>query len=120
MRPRCAQKGGDGRLGPRAGQAAGASQYSEGVVLLVCRAGRGYIEGMDWKPFIHTDPAVCGGRPVIKGTRITIEMILEDLTNGATPEEVLQAYPHLPKEAIPATLAFASEIIRSEAFHLNP
>jgi uncharacterized protein (DUF433 family) len=70
---------------------------------------------MDWKPFIHTDAAVCGGRPVIKGTRVTVEMILEDLAHGATADDLL----HLPKEAVPASLAFASEMIRSEAFHLD-
>lgn len=79
----------------------------------------GYIQSMDWKPFIHTDAAICGGRPVIKGTRITVEMILEDLAHGATAQDILRSYPHLPKEAVPASLSFASEMIRSEAFHLD-
>jgi uncharacterized protein (DUF433 family) len=74
---------------------------------------------MDWKPFIHTDAAVCRGRPVIKGTRVTAEMILEDLAHGATADDLLRSYPHPPKEAVPASLAFASEMIRSEAFHLD-
>jgi uncharacterized protein (DUF433 family) len=79
----------------------------------------GYIHNMDWKPFIHTDASICGGRPVIKGTRITVEMILEDLAHGGTVDGILISYPHLPKEAVPASLAFASEMIRSEAFHLD-
>lgn len=69
---------------------------------------------------IHSyDAAICGGRPVIKEIRITVEMILEDLAHGATSDGILRSYPHLPKEAVPASLAFASEMIRSEAFHLD-
>lgn len=79
----------------------------------------GYIQDMDWKPFIYTDTGICGGRPIIRGTRITVEMILEDLAHGATADGILRSYPHLPKEAVPASLAFASEMIRSEAFHLD-
>jgi len=60
-----------------------------------------------------------GGRPVIKGTRVTVEMILEDLAQGATAQDILRSYPHLPKEAVMASLSFASEMIRSEAFHLD-
>lgn len=67
---------------------------------------------MDWKPFIHTDTAVCGGRPVIKGTRVTVEIILENLAQGATGNDLLRSYPHLPKEAgvLPSPFRFAQPV----------
>jgi uncharacterized protein (DUF433 family) len=51
---------------------------------------------------IHSDPAVMMGKPVIKGTRITVEMILEKLGAGETTEQILSAHPRLRPEAIQA------------------
>ncbi|KJR41611.1 protein of unknown function DUF433 [Candidatus Magnetoovum chiemensis] len=55
---------------------------------------------MNYMDRISSDPAIMLGKPVIKGTRITIELILRKLAEGMTFEELLEAYPHLSKEDI--------------------
>jgi len=54
------------------------------------------------------------GKPVIKGTRIPVELILRKLSEGATLEELLDAYPHLSREDIRAALAYAAEALALE------
>ncbi|MEM6644726.1 MAG: DUF433 domain-containing protein [Bacteroidota bacterium] len=58
---------------------------------------------------IAVDPAVMLGKPTIKGTRITVEQILDDLAARRTADELLASYPTLYPEAIPAALAFAAD-----------
>ncbi len=60
-----------------------------------------------YRPLITTDPNIMMGKPVITGTRITVEHILEELAGGATIEELLDAHPRLTHEAIQAALAYA-------------
>lgn len=62
---------------------------------------------------IQTDPAVMMGKPVVAGTRITVELILEKLAAGETPEQILEAHPRLTREAILAALAYAAETLRN-------
>ena len=57
---------------------------------------------------IQSDPAVMMGKPVIVGTRITVELILEKLAAGETIEQLLEAHPRLTRESIHAALAFAA------------
>ncbi len=63
---------------------------------------------MEYTQYISTDPAVLGGKPCIAGTRISVELILEQLSLGATIDYLLDQYPQLTQEQIYATLAFAS------------
>jgi uncharacterized protein (DUF433 family) len=69
------------------------------------------------KNLIHTDPKICMGKPVIAGTRITVELILEKLAAGETIEQILKAHPRLTEEAIRAALAFASEALRADVVY---
>jgi len=69
------------------------------------------------KGLIVSDPAVMMGKPVIKGTRITVELILEKLAAGETVEQILDAYPHLTREGIQAALSFAAEALRSDVVY---
>ena len=69
------------------------------------------------KGLIVSDPAVMMGKPVIAGTRITVELILEELAAGATPEQLLDAYPRLTREAIQAALGFAAEALRADVVY---
>jgi uncharacterized protein (DUF433 family) len=62
---------------------------------------------------IQTDPAVMMGKPVVAGTRITVELILEKLAAGETPEQILEAHPRLTRESILAALAYAAETLRN-------
>ena len=66
------------------------------------------------RDFIKSDPAIMMGKPVISGTRITVELILEKLADGESVEDILQSYPHLTKKAIYAALDYAAEAIGSE------
>jgi len=63
---------------------------------------------------IEINPKVMLGKPVIKGTRIPVELILRKLSEGATEEELLDAYPHLSHEDIQAALAYAAKTLAYE------
>jgi len=69
------------------------------------------------KGLIVSDPGVMMGKPVIKGTRITVELILEKLASGETAEQILEAYPHLTREGIQAALSFAAETLRYDVVY---
>ncbi len=66
-----------------------------------------------YRGLVVSDPAVMLGKPVIAGTRITVELILELLSGGATVEDILREYPHLTREGISAALAFAADALQS-------
>lgn len=63
---------------------------------------------------ISSDPKVMLGRPVIAGTRITVELLLERLAAGETVEQIERAFPHLPANSIPAALRYAAAVIANE------
>lgn len=65
-------------------------------------------------PAIVSDPKVMMGKPVIAGTRITVELLLEKLAAGESTEQVLRAYPQLPEGSIAAALAYAVAVVRNE------
>jgi uncharacterized protein (DUF433 family) len=66
---------------------------------------------------IHSDPAVMMGKPVVVGTRITVEAILEKLAAGETVEQLLEAHPRLSREAVQAALAFAAQALRADVVY---
>jgi uncharacterized protein (DUF433 family) len=70
---------------------------------------------MDWHAHIEQRPDVMLGKPVIKGTRITVELILEELGAGSTEAEVIEAHPRLTPEHIQAAQAFAAASLSSES-----
>lgn len=65
-----------------------------------------------WQDYIVADPAIMVGKPTIKGTRITVELIVEKLGYGETVDEILLDYPHLTREQIYACLRFAASTVR--------
>jgi uncharacterized protein (DUF433 family) len=69
------------------------------------------------KRLIISDPKVMMGKPVIKGTRITVEMILEKLSLGESVEQILEAHPRLTEESIRAALAFAAQVLRADVVY---
>lgn len=71
---------------------------------------------MNWHDRIVADPDVLLGKPTIKGTRISVELILDRLAHGWTTETILQAYPHLTSEDVLAALAFAAEFLGEERY----
>ena len=69
------------------------------------------------KRLVVSDAAVMMGKPVIAGTRITVELILEKLAAGETVEQLLEAHPRLTREAIRAALAFAAEALQADVVY---
>jgi uncharacterized protein (DUF433 family) len=66
---------------------------------------------------IQSDPAVMMGKPVVAGTRITVELILEKLGAGETVEQLLQAHPRLTREGIQAALSFAAQSLKADVVY---
>jgi uncharacterized protein (DUF433 family) len=75
---------------------------------------------MNDRVLIISDPLVMMGKPVIAGTRITVELILEKLAAGETTEQILAAHPRLTSAAIFAALAFAKETLRADTIYPAP
>jgi uncharacterized protein (DUF433 family) len=69
---------------------------------------------MDYKDYIESNAAVMLGKPVVKGTRITVALILKKLSEGASPEDLIAAYPNLTLVSINAVLAYASDVVSNE------
>lgn len=69
---------------------------------------------MDLHSYIEVNPRIMMGKPVIKGTRITVEMILESLSAGESVDNLLASYPRITKESILAALAFAADALKGE------
>ena len=75
---------------------------------------------MNWHDRISVDPNVLVGKPVIRGTRIAVEFVVDLLGRGWTTEQILKEYDHLTAEDIQACLAYASEVLKSERVYLLP
>jgi uncharacterized protein (DUF433 family) len=69
---------------------------------------------------IKSDPSVMMGKPVIRGTRVTVELILEKLAAGETIEEILDAHPRVTREGILAAIEFAGKVLRSDVVYPVP
>jgi len=72
---------------------------------------------MRTKELIESNPSIMMGKPVVTGTRITVELIIEKLAAGETVEQLLIAHPRLTREAIQASLAFAAEALRADVIY---
>ncbi len=75
---------------------------------------------IDWRKFIHSDPEVLLGKPVVKGTRLSVEFILGLFAEGWTEQQVLENYPTLTAESLQATFAFATDCMREESLYTIP
>ena len=66
---------------------------------------------------IQSDPSILMGKPVVAGTRITVELILEKLSEGETIERILEAHPRLTREGVLAALNFAAQALRADVVY---
>lgn len=73
---------------------------------------------MEWQAYITVDPRVCHGKACIKGTRIMVSVILDNLAANLSLDEILQSYPSLTREAVQATVAYAAELTRERMIAL--
>ena len=69
---------------------------------------------MNWEERITIDPNILVGKPLIKGTRLAVEFVIDLLAQGWTEQEVLENYPGIAEEDIHACLAYASAALRDE------
>lgn len=75
---------------------------------------------MNWQERIILDPKVLVGKPVIKGTRISVELVIDLLGRGYTTQQVIEQYPHITAQDVQACLAYASDVLRSEKVYAMP
>jgi uncharacterized protein (DUF433 family) len=73
---------------------------------------------MDWRSHIVANPEVLVGKAVIKGTRISVELVMDLLAAGYTSQQIVEQYDHLTVEDVQACLAYAKEVIRSERVYV--
>jgi uncharacterized protein (DUF433 family) len=70
--------------------------------------------------FVEVNPSIMMGKPVIRGTRITVELILEKLSAGEAMEQILDAHPRLTRESVLAALSFAAAALRADTVYPLP
>ena len=68
----------------------------------------------DWRGRIESKPGVCHGKPIIRGTRIMVSVILDNLASGMTSEDIVSEYPPLANEDVQAALAYAAYLAHEE------
>ncbi len=73
---------------------------------------------MNWKDYIIVDPEICHGRACIKGTRVMVSVVLDNLAAGITSAEIIRSYPSLNADAIQASIAYAAELARERVIPL--
>ncbi len=78
------------------------------------------MTAVDWKRHIVCDPDVLGGKPILKGTRLSVEFVLELLSGGWNGDAIRENYPNLTDERIRAVLAYAADTFREDRVHLLP
>lgn len=79
------------------------------------------VVGMGWQDRIEMNPKILVGKPVVKGTRMSVEFVVDLLASGWTQQQIHDSYPNLTAEDIRACLAYASELLRAErVYPLTP
>ena len=73
-----------------------------------------------WQEYIHSDPEILLGKPVVKGTRLSVEFILGLFAAGWTEQQILENYPTLNRESLRAVFGFAAECMREESMYPIP
>jgi uncharacterized protein (DUF433 family) len=75
---------------------------------------------MEWRNRISVDPNVCHGKACIKGTRVMVSVVLDNLAEGMQRDEILKGYPSLANEDIDSAIAYAAELTRERFVPLTP
>ena len=71
---------------------------------------------VDWKQHIVVDPAILVGKPIIKGSRIAVELILDRLADGWSIDDLLTSYPNITRDGIQGAIAFAAELFKEQKY----
>lgn len=75
---------------------------------------------MKWRERVTVDPLVCHGKACVRGTRVMVSVVLDNLAEGVPREEILASYPKLVGEDIDACIAYAAELARERVVPLTP
>jgi len=75
---------------------------------------------MEYQERINVDAAICHGKPCIRGTRILVSVILDNLAAGQTVEEIVQSYPPLTIEDVQAAISYAADLARERVIPIVP
>lgn len=75
---------------------------------------------MEWRERVTVDPEVCHGKACIKGTRVMVSVVLDNLAANQSRDEILASYPALTAEDIEASIAYAAELARERFVLLTP
>ena len=78
------------------------------------------MESIEWRVHIHADPAIMVGKPVVRGTRLTVEFILRLFAAGWSHAEIFENYPRLTEDSLRAVFAFAAESKLEESMYPLP
>lgn len=73
---------------------------------------------MRWQNHILSDPAHCKGRPCIRGTRVMVSAVLDNLADGESVESILRGFPSINAEDIHACISYAADLTRAESFEI--
>lgn len=107
----------------------GRDQHQEAVTVIIgerppeglsSRQSDRLEQDMDWKERIVIDDDVLSGKPIIRGTRMSVEFVVDLLGRGWTVEQVLQEYDHITSDDIQACLAYAGDVLKSERVYPVP
>jgi len=71
---------------------------------------------MNWKDHVAVDPKVLVGKPIIRGTRISVELLMDRLADGWSMEQILESYPRVTRDDVLAAIAFVTEVFREEDY----
>jgi len=71
-----------------------------------------HLPGMNWTERISVDPNICHGKACIRGTRVMVSVVLDNLAAGLAPAEIIRSYPSLQLDDISASMAYAAELAR--------
>ena len=74
---------------------------------------------MTWQKFITVDPLVCHGKACIRGTRIMVSVVLDNLASGLSYEDIMNSYPSLSKEGVQAAIAYAAELSKERVIRMS-
>jgi len=75
---------------------------------------------MNWKAYIETNDQILVGKPIIKGTRLSVEHIIGLLASGWTEQQILENYPRLSKESLQAVFGFIQDFLKDGLFYNEP
>jgi uncharacterized protein (DUF433 family) len=73
---------------------------------------------MNWWDYVAVDPEICHGKACIKGTRIMVSVVLDNLATGLNVQDVLKSYPSLTREGVQAAVSYAAELTRERVITL--